>query len=161
MGDALNRRLAATFRQELDDQLRAMNADLLVLEREPTNPERLMAVFRGAHTLKGAARAVGLSDIEATCHDLEGLLAEARDGKRVLGADDFAGIFSTLDTLARAGARIGLTEDAHASAATTPRTPAPPPAPSPAPTAAPSSAPSSAPPGRAPPPARPPLRDAS
>ncbi|MEA3246308.1 MAG: response regulator [Gemmatimonadota bacterium] len=105
----LQRRLLATFRAELEQQLRAMNADLLALERSPTDPARLKALFRGAHTLKGAARAVGDADVERTCHELETRLAEARDGKRPLGTADVARIFATLDSLAEsagAGARV-------------------------------------------------------
>jgi two-component system chemotaxis sensor kinase CheA len=105
--DELAARLLATFTAELEEQVGVMNADLLALEAEPTDAEHLRSLFRVAHTLKGAARAADVPPIEHTCHTLETLLAEARDGRLVLGKDEFALLFSAADVLADAGRRLG------------------------------------------------------
>jgi two-component system chemotaxis sensor kinase CheA len=104
--DQLAARLLATFVAELEEQIRAMNADLLALEANPTDAERLRSVFRVAHTLKGAARAAGVPTIEQACHALETLLAEARDGRLALGPEEFAVLFSAADALGDAGTRL-------------------------------------------------------
>jgi two-component system chemotaxis sensor kinase CheA len=104
--DQLAARLLATFVAELEEQIRAMNADLLALEGNPTDAERLRSVFRVAHTLKGAARAAGVPPVEQACHALETLLAEARDGRLPLGPEEFALLFSAADALGDAGKRL-------------------------------------------------------
>jgi two-component system chemotaxis sensor kinase CheA len=104
--DQLAARLLATFTAELEEQVRAMNADLLALEVAPADAERLKSLFRVAHTLKGAAHAAGVPPVEEACHALETLLAEARDGKRVLGPEEFAVLFAAADALNDAGQQL-------------------------------------------------------
>ncbi|HET7603486.1 MAG TPA: response regulator [Gemmatimonadales bacterium] len=104
--EELSARLLATFLLELQEQAASMSADLLALEAEPGDPDRLRSLFRGAHTLKGAARAAGVPLVEESCHALETLLAQARDGKLMLGPEHFALLFEAVDGLADAGRRI-------------------------------------------------------
>lgn len=104
--EALAARLLATFGSELEEQVRQMNDDLLALEAEPTDPERLKSLFRVAHTLKGAARASGVSVIEQACHELESRLVAPRDGKQQLTADDFSLLYDAADALLDAGHRL-------------------------------------------------------
>ncbi len=104
--DALAARLLAAFLEDLDEQLRTLNVDLLQLETHPRDAERLNRVFRAAHTLKGAAGASGIPYIAPACHALEDLLASARDGRRVLDASDFATLFFAADALADAAVRL-------------------------------------------------------
>lgn len=106
MTDRLAERLRATFLGELDEQVRAMNADLLALEAEPGTTEPLKSLFRAAHTVKGAAHAAGVPLVEAVCHALETLLADARDGRAALGRQQFALLFSAVDALDDAGRRL-------------------------------------------------------
>ncbi len=104
--DGLAARLLATFVDELDEQIGALNADLLALESQPTDPDRLNSVFRVAHTLKGAARAANVPLVEQVCHELETLLAGARDGTVPLGAEQFALLFAAADALTDAAQRL-------------------------------------------------------
>ena len=73
-------RLLATFRVEADEHLQSLSAYLLELARGPA-PERAQelveATFRAMHTLKGAARSVGLMDVEAVCQSCELVLSRA------------------------------------------------------------------------------------
>jgi len=109
--DQLAARLLATFVAELEEQVRAMNADLLALEANPRDAQRLKSVFRVAHTLKGAARAADVPPIEHACHELEALLADARDGRLVLGPAHFALLFAAADALSDAGKRLAAGRD--------------------------------------------------
>lgn len=104
--DALAVRLFETFLGELEEQVRAMNADLLALEVTPGDAEHLRSLFRVAHTLKGAARAAGVPLVERSCHALETLLAAARDGTTQLDPARLPLLFSAADALEDARRRL-------------------------------------------------------
>ena len=79
--DEFQKRLLATFRIEADEHLKAMSSGLLELEKTPTSDHRAKIVeqiFRQAHSLKGAARAVNLAETEAVCQALESVFAEMK-----------------------------------------------------------------------------------
>ncbi len=106
-GGDLAARLLRTFLDELDEQVRELNAELLALERDgTTDPARLGAIFRVAHTLKGAARATRLTPIEELCHVMESTLSDARDGYRTLGPGEFRLLYGAADALSGAGAQL-------------------------------------------------------
>lgn len=76
--DAFLQRLRATFKVEAEEHLHAISARLLELEKNPVpdrQAEHVEAAFRHAHSLKGAARAVNLTGIEAVCQALESIFA--------------------------------------------------------------------------------------
>ena len=80
--DRLQQRLTAAFVAELEEHVGALNRDALALEQPLAAAERdeaLRRLFRTAHTVKSAARAAGVPTIEAAAHQLEDLLAAARD----------------------------------------------------------------------------------
>lgn len=67
-------RLLATFRIESEEHVNNMSARLISLEDLQDQKERAELtenLFREAHSLKGAARAVGILEIEAVCRSLE------------------------------------------------------------------------------------------
>ena len=77
---ALQQRLLAAFKVEADERLGIL-ADSLANWREAHASEAsIESLFREVHSLKGAARAVGLQPIERLCHAWESLLAEVRTG---------------------------------------------------------------------------------
>jgi len=112
---ALAARLVATFLDELDEQLRVLDADLLALERDPTDVEHLSSVFRVAHTLKGASRAAGVRAIEELCHELETMCAVARDAHTPLASSQVSLLFAGSDALADAGRLLRDGRDAGSS----------------------------------------------
>lgn len=68
------KRLMATFKVEAAEHIRAIASGLFELEKGSCTErqvEALEAVFRDAHSLKGAARSVNLRTIEAICQSLE------------------------------------------------------------------------------------------
>ncbi len=70
--------LRATFKVEAEEHLQAIAAGLLELEKtaEPGAQRRIVeVVFRAAHSLKGAARAVNFSEIETICQSMEDVFA--------------------------------------------------------------------------------------
>ncbi len=83
--DELLKKLLATFRVEADEHLQAMASGLLALEKTPPGEgqaEIVETIFREAHSLKGAARAVNLMEIESVCQALESVFA-ALKGRRL------------------------------------------------------------------------------
>src|SRR5262245_54143922 len=70
--------LRASFRVEAEEHLQAMSTGLLAVEKEPDRVRRLgllEGMFRAAHSLKGAARAVDRVEIETICQSMEDLFA--------------------------------------------------------------------------------------
>lgn len=105
MREDIRARLLATFAAEAREHLEAITAHLLALEREPPPPRALEiaeAVFREVHTLKGAARSVSRTDLEALCQALESVLSRITrgelglDGPRLALLQDAAGAIGRL-----------------------------------------------------------------
>ncbi len=104
---ALIESLMSTFVEEVGDHVRSFNHDLLALESGQGDPASLLqSLFRTAHNLKGASRAVDVDVVEKACHGLEDILARARDGERPLDAEAFAILFATADAIEDAGTRL-------------------------------------------------------
>ncbi|MBI2994910.1 MAG: response regulator [Gammaproteobacteria bacterium] len=78
------KKLLATFAVEADEHLQAISAGLLELEKASETvkkKELIETIFREAHSLKGAARAVDMAEVESICQPLESVLAALqRDG---------------------------------------------------------------------------------
>lgn len=82
--DALLKRLLATFQVEAEEHAEAMALGLVNLEKASTEETRatlLDGIFRNAHSLKGAARAVNLLHIEKLCQAIEGVFATLKKGR--------------------------------------------------------------------------------
>lgn len=94
------------FCREAEEHLASLQSGLLVLEKNPTRRALLHDLLRNAHTLKGSARMVGLSDISAITHIMEEQLTGMEQGNRSIdsaaidllleGADAVAMITSAL-----------------------------------------------------------------
>jgi two-component system chemotaxis sensor kinase CheA len=108
--EQLRTKLLTAFRSEAAEHVQALSAGLLELERDLPAARRAQCVeemFREAHSLKGAARAVDLSEIEAVCQAMEGLFAAAKRGERELAGALVDALHEAVDLLARAIPRDG------------------------------------------------------
>src|ERR1700761_227011 len=94
------------FVEELEDQVTEANRHLLALERAPDDGEELRSLFRVMHTLKGAARAANVAELERLCHRLEAMLASARDEGRPLDKNELQALFDGVDRLTEAGTKL-------------------------------------------------------
>lgn len=76
--DDFLKKLLGIFKIEALEHIKAMSSGLIDLEKAAT-PEMQMeiieTVFREAHSLKGAARAVNMTDVERLCQSLETVFA--------------------------------------------------------------------------------------
>ena len=71
-------KLLATFRIEAEEHLQTISSGLVKLEKESSEEERtklIETMYREAHSLKGAAHAVNLTDIGTICQSLESIYA--------------------------------------------------------------------------------------
>jgi two-component system chemotaxis sensor kinase CheA len=112
----LTQRLMSTFLVELEEHARAMERDLLLLERgdEETGPI-YVSLFRSAHSLKGAARVTGLHVIETACHRVEEILQALQEGRSVADGPLFQLLLSTADALSATGRLLAEKSDAAGS----------------------------------------------
>lgn len=69
------------FLEESEDQIEELNANLLKLEKDQSNPQTINDIFRAAHSLKSSAAFVGLYNLSDLAHKMENLLQSIRDGK--------------------------------------------------------------------------------
>jgi len=104
------KRLLATFKIEAQEHIGALTSGLIELERASTAEKRLEiteTIFREAHSLKGAARSVNLTDIEAICQSLENVFAALRRQEIALSAELFDVLHKGVDSLSELLLSIG------------------------------------------------------
>ena len=69
------------FLEEAGEHLGTLEANLLRLEQEGADAERLNDIFRSAHSIKGSAGTLGLTGISSFTHVLESVLERLRSGE--------------------------------------------------------------------------------
>ncbi|MBX3059570.1 MAG: hybrid sensor histidine kinase/response regulator [Anaerolineae bacterium] len=109
LSEEIRRKLIATFQTEQREHLQTMMQGLLALEREPDSPQRqatLDEIFREAHSLKGSARAVGMTAVESLGHALEELLSLTKDGRLPFTPDLFDLLYQSLDAVEMVVAQV-------------------------------------------------------
>lgn len=74
------------FREESEEHTQKINQHLLRLEANPKSNNIITELFREAHSIKGAARMIGLNDIQTLAHKLEDIFAHAREGNLIINA---------------------------------------------------------------------------
>lgn len=72
--------LLQDFITESGELLEQFDADLVLLEESPTDPELLNRVFRALHTIKGSASFLSLTELVRVAHAAEEALNNARRG---------------------------------------------------------------------------------
>jgi two-component system chemotaxis sensor kinase CheA len=144
------------FLVESHENLDRLERELVAFEREGANPDRIAAIFRTIHTIKGTAGFFGFVRLQKVTHVAENLLSKIREGELSLTAEMVSALLVTGDACrrvlgsleARQGEGEGedseiietltrLQEPDGAAAAPTPAVPAIAPAPAPAPAHAP------------------------
>jgi two-component system, chemotaxis family, sensor kinase CheA len=93
--------LRELFDAECAEHLQVLEAQLLVLEKDPANQTALEESFRRAHSLKGAARMVGAVHVEVVAHRFEDTLAGARNHVAELSSETIDRMCEALDALGK------------------------------------------------------------
>ena len=89
------------FQQESDEILQRIDTNLLAIEKDTTNKDILLTLFREAHSLKGSARMLGFDNIQNIAHKIEDVLGLAKDEKIEITSQ-------ILDTISKAVVFIGI-----------------------------------------------------
>ncbi|HVW63433.1 MAG TPA: hybrid sensor histidine kinase/response regulator [Nitrosospira sp.] len=110
----LLKRLLETFRPEAEQHLQAMSSGLCSLEKTPPGKQHadiIETIFREAHSLKGAARAVNLTQVESVCQAMEAVFAALKNKRLpasphlvdllLQAVDMLAGLLATNDDAGR------------------------------------------------------------
>ncbi len=108
--DPLLAKLRGLFAIEADEHLQAITSNLLTLETTgdgATAQECIETLFREVHTLKGAARAVNLHDVEAICQVVESVCAALKRQEFRVWPEFFDTLHRTMDVVRQLSASEG------------------------------------------------------
>ncbi|NNJ09314.1 hybrid sensor histidine kinase/response regulator [Chloroflexales bacterium ZM16-3] len=78
------------FREETAENVRVLSDGLLAIEGQADEQARraeIDRIFRAAHTIKGSARMLGFEAVARLAHEIESVLGELRQGRRVPDSD--------------------------------------------------------------------------
>ena len=103
----------SVYAQEAREQLTELEAGLLRMEQGDRDPETINAIFRSAHTIKGASGVVELTHIEKFTHVLENLLDKLRNNEIGVSSDLITALLKGCDHLNALLARV---EEGHLDA---------------------------------------------
>ena len=96
--------LLELFSLEAEAQTQVLSAGLLALERNPTQADQLEACMRAAHSLKGAARIVGVDAGVSVSHLMEDCLVSAQEGRLYLQPEHIDALLMRIATPGSANA---------------------------------------------------------
>ncbi len=97
-----NELFLSMFLEEAREVLQALEAGLMDLEAKQDDRAHVDRTFRAAHTLKGAAGMVGLSELARFTHGVEAVLDRIRSGQLVVTASLISTLLSAKDYLSTA-----------------------------------------------------------
>ncbi len=117
ISEKIRAQIISSFRAELKEHVQTLNDGLLAMEQNQIpageREERMATIFRAAHSLKGAARAVGVSAIEQIAHALEDVLGNLQKETLTASAAMFTACYKAIDA-------IEIVETAYEAGETTP-----------------------------------------
>jgi two-component system sensor histidine kinase and response regulator WspE len=99
--------LVDLFREEARTQAQILSDGLLALERAPRDPVTLEACMRAAHSLKGAARIVGVPVGVSLAHVMEDCFVGAQQGRVNVDAAIIDVLLAGVDLIVRIGRASG------------------------------------------------------
>ncbi len=87
------------FRMESETQTQSLNDNLLELENTPNNMEIIERLMRAAHSMKGAARMVGLDSAVNIAHIMEDVFVAAQNAELEITHKDMDILLTSVDML--------------------------------------------------------------
>ena len=88
------------FRLEADTQTAVLSAAVLAIEELERSPETLESMMRAAHSLKGAARIIGLEPAVQVAHAMEDVFVNAGKGRMTIRPEHADALLAGVDFLA-------------------------------------------------------------
>ena len=102
LSEEIRQKLINSFKAEQKERVQNITEGLLALEKSSNETERqklLETIFREAHSLKGAARAVNQTLVTSIGHGLESLLIEIKEDRLDFSASLFDLMYQSLDAI--------------------------------------------------------------
>ncbi|MBL0966863.1 MAG: Hpt domain-containing protein, partial [Blastomonas sp.] len=91
--------LIQEFIAETRETLDALASELVLWEQNPRDSERLDAIFRFVHTVKGSCGFLNLPRFERLSHAAEDVLAQVREGRREASAPLVDAVLAVIDRI--------------------------------------------------------------
>jgi two-component system chemotaxis sensor kinase CheA len=99
------KKLKSTFLIEAEEHLQALSNHLLALEKNDLSSEqrkeKIETIFREAHSLKGAARAVNQQALQGACQSLENVLSAWKQNQIQSSPALFDTLYATIDGMSQ------------------------------------------------------------
>jgi two-component system chemotaxis sensor kinase CheA len=99
--------LIAIFKAETEEHLTKLDTGLVELEKQPNHVDLARDLNREVHTLKGAARVFGFSEIQDIAHRIEDIFEEVAGKRAVFSSFMAKSIFKGLDAIRTILEKIG------------------------------------------------------
>ena len=87
------------FLVESYENLDQLDQELVALETEPGNTERIASIFRTIHTIKGTSGFLGFTELQRVTHVGENLLSKLRDAELDLNQGRTTGLLQMVDAV--------------------------------------------------------------
>ena len=95
----MDEQLIKEFVIESYENLEQLDRDLVILEKNPQDADRLKSIFRSIHTIKGTCGFFGFSKLESVTHVGENLLSRLRDGLLLLNSEIATTLLALVDAV--------------------------------------------------------------
>jgi two-component system, chemotaxis family, sensor kinase CheA len=102
----------AAFLEETDEELKLLDEDLILLEKNGVKPEIVQEIFRAAHTLKGSSAMLGYEKMSKMAHAMEAVLDKLRSGNLAITTAMINALLGGLDVLKALREKLVSDEDA-------------------------------------------------
>ena len=93
--------LLELFRAESDAHLPVLSQGLLAMEKGEADDQAIASMMRAAHSIKGAARIVGIEPAVRVAHVMEDCFTAAKENRSILSSDGVDVLLQGVDALQR------------------------------------------------------------
>ena len=97
--DPIDPEMFSLFQIELQNSLQVIGNNLLEIEDSPEDSSLLEAMMRAAHSIKGAARMIGIEAVVKLSHSMEDVFVAAQNNKISLSKNSIDQLFFCVDIL--------------------------------------------------------------
>src|SRR5208337_2072072 len=97
--DPNNEELLKDFFAEAQGQVESLEQNVLALEQESGNKDAVDEIFRAAHTLKGGAGTVQMTELAEFTHLIEDVLDSVRSGKAAVNEAVIDALLGSIDVV--------------------------------------------------------------
>ena len=98
-GNVQNMSMLELFKMEVESQANVLSDGLLNLEQDPADTTEIESMMRAAHSIKGAARMVGVDSAVKIAHVMEDCFVSAQEGTIVFSREHIDYLLKGVDTI--------------------------------------------------------------